>query len=230
MTSDFGRTFTGGPDLAVRCTGPDGVAVDLRSTEGTLRIQPGDPAAAVDLQLRSSEFDPLALLTGTGGHGAAAALQACAVDDRWRRIPPFDFDPDDVAISPISGADAVVAHETFDTPVGTFNYYDTFIDGVLTARQGGFPPVEPLVQTRMSFAARVSAPHVPLLEQMEGSQLRGRDDAALMFVAGLYDRAPIRHALRGKRTATNRALTLLAAHTTTNQFRDLVTHSVPVVR
>jgi len=68
MTTDFGRTFTGGPDLAVRCTGPDGVAVGIRSTGGTLRIQPCDPTVAVDLQLRASEFDPLVLLTGTGGH------------------------------------------------------------------------------------------------------------------------------------------------------------------
>ncbi len=230
MTTDFGRTFTGGPDLAVRCVGPDGVAVGVSSIDGTLCIHPVDPTAAVDLRLRSSEFDPLVLLVGTGGHGAAAALQACADGDRWRRIPPFDFDPDELTVSPIIGADAVVAHETFDSPVGAFNYYDTFVDGVLTARRGGLPPVEPLVQTRMSFAARVSPPHVPLLEQLEGARLRGRDDAALMFVAGLYDRAPVRHALRGKRTATNRALTLLAAHTCTDQFRDLVTHSVPVVR
>jgi hypothetical protein len=226
VTVDLGRTFTGGPDVTVRCTCNDGSSVDLVAAGGTVSIHVGSGTATVDLHLRAAHHDPLELLTGTGGHGAAEVLEARAGADSWRPIPPFDVDPDTITVPPLVGADAVVAHETVDTPVGTFDYYDTFTDGALTARTGGRPSTEPLVSTRMSFAARISPPEVPLLEQLEGAQLRGRDDAALMFVAGLYDRAQIRHALRGARTTTNRHLTRLAAHTSTLEFRDLVTHAI----
>lgn len=228
MTADLGRTFTAGPDVTVRCTRPDGLTVDIVAAGGTVYARSGSDAVTIDLQLRSADHDPLELLTGTGGYAAAMALEARAGDDAWRPIPPFDFDPNTVTVPQLVDADAVVAHETVDTPVGTFEYYDTFTDGALTARTGGRPPAEPLVSTRMSFAARISPPDVPLLEQLEGAQLRGRDDAALMFVAGLYDRAPIRQALRGERTETNGHLARLAAHTCTPEFRDLITHALPL--
>ncbi len=223
---ELGQTYTGGPELSVRCFGPGGPPLDLRSADGTLWVQFADLDVAVDLELRATDRDPLELLDGSGGHEAAAALHERAGGDAWRPIPPFDVVASALSISPIPGANAIVAHETVGSPVGTFAYYDTFTDGVLVGRHGGLPSTEPLVHTRMSFAARVAPPDVPLLEQVEGSQLRGRDDAALMLVAGLYDRAPVRHAIRGERTSTNRLLARLAAHTCAPPFWDLVAHAI----
>ncbi len=129
MTLELGQTYTGGPELSVRCFGPGGPPLDLRSADGTLWVQFADLDVAVDLELRATDRDPLELLDGSGGHEAAAALHERAGGDAWRPIPPFDVVASALSISPIPGANAIVAHETVGSPVGTFAYYDTSLAG-----------------------------------------------------------------------------------------------------
>jgi hypothetical protein len=130
--------------------------------------------ASEDLQVRATSFDPLELLCQPGGHDAAMALEARSDVNDWRPIPPFDFEAGYLSIAPIPGGNATVRHVTVGSPVGLFTYHDTFVDGTLVGRHGGEPPEEPLVSTRLSFAARVAPPDTPLLEQRPSRRIPAR--------------------------------------------------------
>ncbi len=219
---ELGGAFSGGPDLTVRCLSDLRPTLSIQSSGGTVRVTIATPEREETLLVRSTIGDVLPLLLRPSGHASAQELQSTSGDDGWRSIPPFDFVCGEFPATPIPGADAVVLHETIGSPVGDFTYHDVFVDGCLVDRCGGVPDAEPLVVTRMSFAARVSPYEVPLLERLEGSTLRGRDDAALMFVAGLYDRHEIKIITHGQRETTNRSLARLAAHVSSHRFRQMI--------
>lgn len=218
---EFGRVFTGGPDITVRCLSDARPALRMRAWDGTLCLELAGPDPVEELVVRAAVGDPLAHMVWPSGHDCARVFQAASAHSQFRAIPPFDFVAGEVPMSPLPGANAIVVHEIMGSPVGDFVYHDVFVDGILTGRHGGDTEGNPLVRTRMSFAAHVSPYKVPLLERLEGSWVSGRDDAALMLVAGLYDRAVLRRVIYGLRERTNGLLARLAAHVNTERFRQL---------
>jgi hypothetical protein len=92
-------------------------------------------------------------------------------------MPPFDVGPQPQGTEVIEGLNVVVQHIKTNSPVGTIEYFDRFVDGRLTDRVGGTTVEEADAVISNTFERMIAGfdPLRPLLEAAAGFQVAARD-------------------------------------------------------